>query len=742
MSEVISKLWSRLPFTSAAGGDAAAAGTDVTQLDTAKSGNDRLFNREISDLLCIDRIMEESANRSHPLLERVRFLAVAADVLDQFFTVRVAKLKRSAAKNDGYVTPDGMTPAQQLLAVRHQSDKLLLAQQDGWVGLQRDLLTHDVLSPDRAQLSGDDLAWLTSYFRSHFLPVLTPYTIDEEHPFPFIASGGLCIILELGIGHILVPLPSNLPRFIAIPGGQHRFISAEMMIHCCWQDLFPDEALRSFGVFQILRDNDLATEERNEDLRAVVEHGLRMRHKANVILLKVSDEMNEAAIQFVCERLGLLTDQEIQFIENRNDSIVSSDFIFRSHMVGLSNISEMLDVLSDRLPGFVFPGFEPRSAELFEHNCFAAIRGKDILVHWPYESFNSVLRFLEQSATDPQVVAIKQTLYRIDAESGVVDSLITAASRGKTVLAVIELEVRDNQEANIQLAKRMEAAGVQIVYGIIGLKIHCKATLVVRMEDDEAVLYTHLGSGNYHPSNARMYTDISFFTGDQAIGRDMHLIFNYLTSEKLARLSKLLVAPDYLRQRLAELIDREVSHAMAGRPAHICIKVNSLTDPQMVEQLYHASEAGVEIDLIVRRQCVLRPGVAGLSSRIRVKSVIGRFLEHSRIYLFANGAPLSSQSAEVYFGSPDLMQRNLDERVEILGPVEDNSARELLVNGIMGAYLRDTRQSWFLDGDNVYTRGNPEGFCAQTFLMDEGNPCVLGEFPQPEAVTAHEDAAD
>jgi polyphosphate kinase len=737
--EVISKLWARLPFISKAR-RARTASTQPARLTPVKAGSERLFNREISDLLFIQRIMEESLNQAHPLFERVRFLAIAADVLDQFFTVRVAKLKRSVSKNDGYVTPDEMTPRQQLVAVRQKADALITAQQAGWVHLQQELLDLGVVFADRDQLSADDLDWLTDHFRSHFLPVLTPYTIDEEHPFPFVASGGLCIVLELGIGHILVPLPSNLPRFIAIPGRQPRFVSAEVMIHCCRQDLFPDEALRSFGVFQILRDNDLAKEERSEDLRAVVEQGLRMRYKANVILLTVSPEMTEAATKFVCERLGLLSRKEIQFIENRNDSIASSDDVYCSHMPGLSDISETLGVLGEKLPGFVFPTYKPREAAQFENDCFAAIRDRDILVHWPYESFNSVVRFLEQSASDPQVVAIKQTLYRIDDESSVVEALIAAASNGKTVLAVIELEVRDNQEANIMLAKRMEAAGVQIVYGIIGLKIHCKATLVVRMEDERAVTYTHLGSGNYHPRNARTYTDISFFSFDQAIGSDMSLVFNYLTSGKLTRPDKLLVAPGYLRQRLSELIDREIEHAVAGRPAHICIKVNSLTDTQMVEHLYRASESGVEIDLIVRRHCVLRPGLAGLSSRIRVKSVVGRFLEHSRIYLFSNGQAMASESADVFFGSPDLMERNLDERVELLVPLEDSSVRELVVNGIMGAYLRDISQSWYLDGENLYTRESTEGFCAQEFFMAEEDPSVLGSFPQPEAAMSQENA--
>jgi len=733
MSELISKLWGRAvagPRRQEAPEELPS--TNVVEVESVPSNNGRLLNREISDLLFIQRVMAESENINHPLFERVRFLSIAADVLDQFYAVRVAKLKRSVAKGDGYVTPDGLTAAQQFLAVTQHANELLQAQQAAWEVLQRELTAHRIVFPMLAELTPFDLDWLSKYFRNHLLHVLTPFRIDEEHPFPFIASGGLCAILELGYAHIVMPLPATLTRFISIPGQDDRFITIEMLVRLFWEDLFPDEQLRSFGVFQIFRDNDLAKVAVNDDLRAVVESGLRMRRKANVIQLSVSDSMSDEAIKFISEQLGLDAGQMASPLGNRSKTITMSDFVFSAKHVGLANISEIVDALTEKFPNFTFPVYKPRNSsvlEKFENDCFAALQDQDIVVHWPYESFGSVVRFLEQSAQDPQVVAIKQTLYRTSDQSPIVGSLIIAAQNGKTVLAVVELEARDNEQSNIQLAQKMEAAGVQVIYGIVGLKIHCKATLVVRMEDDEAVTYTHLGTGNYHPKNAKMYTDISFFTRDAAIGHDTHLVFGYLTSETLRQPTKLLVAPYFLRQKLHDLIHQEIGHAKSGRPAYICIKVNSLTDPAMIEDLYEASEAGVEVDLIIRRHCALRPGVVGMSSRIRVKSIVGRFLEHSRLYLFGNGMPVSAGSATLFFGSADLMERNLDERAEILVPVESEKIREEMIDGILHANIKDERQSWVLDRDNNYLRrAADEGFSAQSFFMEQEDPAILGHF--------------
>jgi polyphosphate kinase len=733
VSEVLAKLWGRLPFTHVIPSIEQYSSTknEVSSL-VVRGTSERFFNRELSDLLFIERVMEESSNLLHPLFERVRFLAISSSVLDQFYAVRVAKLRRSAARRDGYVTPDGLTAIQQLMVVTEKANDLMQVQQESWRHLQSELGEHKIRFPQIEELDQADVVWLSNFFKSHFLHVLTPFTIDEEHPFPFISSGGLCAILEFGEGFVLLPLPSNLSRFIAVPGEEHRYVTAESLIQFFWQELVPGETLRSFGFFQILRDNDLAKEERNDDLRAIVESGLRMRQKANVIKLRVSETMTDQAIRFVARQLGLLSSEEILFLDNQNERMTASEFIVPTDLVGLSDISEVLDDLDGKVSGYVFPHFKSRYPEQLlasDNDCFAAISAGDMIVHWPYESFDSVIRFIQQAAEDPDVVSIKQTLYRTSDESPIVEALILAARKGKTVLTVIELEARDNEASNIELAKRLEMAGVQIIYGIVGLKIHCKATLVVRMEDGEAITYTHLGTGNYHPSNAKTYTDVSFFTRDDVIGHDTHLLFNYLTSERMGEPEKLIIAPYFLRDKLGELISNEIDHARGGRPGYICIKVNSLTDIGIIEKLYEASEAGVEIDLVIRRHCVLRPGVPGMSSRIRVKSIVGRFLEHSRIYMFGGGQPVSAETAVVYFGSADLMERNLDERAELLVPVENSRVKSAIVDGILHANIKDTIQSWILDSENNYERTHLEdGFCSQSFFMDADNPASLGGF--------------
>lgn len=748
MSEILSKLFyrafgrtsqSRVPVANVDATPEAGAdiGAQISPLVIVGRNAHRLLNREITDLQFIERVMEESANHGHPLFERVRFLAIAADVLDQFYAVRVAKLRRSVAKRDGYMTPDGLTPGQQLSLVMKKANGMMQAQQEAFVRLGGELGEHGIFLKSLDELTDRDQEWLGRYFRQRFLHVLTPLTIDEEHPLPFIPSGGSCAIMEFRDGYILIALPANLPRFVALPGADHRFVTAETIIRLCWQDIVPEDELISFGVFQILRDNDLAREERNDDLRSMVESGLRMRHKANVIRLNVADTMSDEAIKYVAEQLGLLSRREIQTMENRRQSVVSSEYIAVAPFVGLANIADVLN-LSDNFPDLLFGPFKPRypaQFKKFNDDCFAAIADRDIAVHWPYESFETVVNFVAQAAVDPAVIAIKQTLYRTSDESPIVESLVTAAKNGKTVLAVVELEARDNEQSNIALARRMEAAGVQIVYGIIGLKIHCKATLIVRMENEEAITYTHLGTGNYHPGNARTYTDISFFTRDQVIGYDTHSVFSYLTSEKVHSTQKLLVAPYFLRNRLYELIDREVMHARAGRSAYICIKVNALTDTGIIDKFYEASEAGVEIDLVIRRQCCLRPGITGLSSRIRVKSIVGRYLEHSRIYVFGNGNPVAAETADVYFGSADLMERNLDERTEILVPVEDPVVRTMMLDGIVHANLKDNAQSWLLGEDNDYHRvSSGNDFCAQSFFMATEDVSSLGRFPEESPV--------
>ncbi|XOV88836.1 MAG: polyphosphate kinase 1 [Pseudomonadota bacterium] len=725
MSEMVTKLWRRLPLRQ--NSTTAAVSLPATLIGPAapvpETGTGRFNNREISDLQFIERVLAEAHNEQHPLLERLRFLAISASVLDQFYAVRVAKLKRSAAKQDAYLTPDGLTPIQQLRAVLARAGTLMSAQQATWQQLSQALDNLGIHLVGSNALTTADVAWVNHFFRTHVMPVLTPCIIDEEHPFPFIPSGGVCAILEFPDRHILVPLPAQVSRFVPLPGTDTRFILLENMLFRCWPELFPQDTLLGYGVFQLLRDNDLAREERSADLRAMVESGLRSRHKANVVLLTVSATTSESAIRFIAGHLDIFTDQELRFFQHQQKRLSESERIDVTQLPGMAALGGMITPeVADQFHDHLFPPHTPvypAAMEAAGRDCFAAISAGDVLVHWPYESFDSVVDFLSQAAGDPDVLAIKQTLYRTSDNSPIVNALIEAARAGKAVTTVVELEARENESSNVELAKRLEAAGVQIVYGIVGLKIHCKATLVVRREEDDTVSYSHLSTGNYHPGNARIYTDLSFFTKDPAIASDVTKVFNYLTSGTLLPPTRLLVAPGHLRNRLVELIDRQIALAASGKTARIVIKVNSMTDPGIIAKLYDASESGVDIDLIVRRHCSLRPGVPGMSSRIRVKSIVGRFLEHSRVYLFSNGERLDSDTADVLIGSPDLMERNLDERVEVLVPITDPALRARIVNEIMAANLLDRRQSWLLDGSNEYQRHpEREGFCSQTWFQD------------------------
>ena len=724
MSEMITKLWRRLPLARRATPsriltDLAAA----TQPEPLLPGDGRFNNREISDLQFIERVVEEAHNAAHPLLERLRFLAISASVLDQFYSVRIAKLRRAAKKLDAYLTPDGMTPIQQLQVVSERARRLMDTQQTTWAEIRDLLSAADIRILEPVELDVDAITWLHHFFKSHVAPVLTPVTIDEEHPFPFITSGGICTILEFADRHILIPLPDALPRFVQLPGVHIRFTRLETLIFRFSSDLFPHDNLRSHGVFQILRDNDLARQERSDDLRAIVEFGLRMRHKANTTLLKVEDSMSEASVRFVARHLGLFSDQEITLLEHQHNRLDETDTVFTARLPGLATLSNIINrTVSNTRHDLLFAPHKPRYPQSFlraDRNCFTAITQKDVLVHWPFESFDTVVDFIEQAANDPHVLAIKQTLYRTSDDSSVVNALINAAQSGKAVTTVIELEARENESSNVEFAKRMEAAGVQIIYGIVGLKIHCKATLVVRREGDDTVTYTHFSSGNYHPGNARIYTDLSFFTRNKQLCDEANRVFNYVTTGIPIKTEKLIVAPTGLRRRLYTLVDNEIAHARSGNKAHIVIKVNALTDPHFIERLYLASEAGVEVDLIVRRHCSLRPGVEGMSSRIRVKSIVGRFLEHSRIYVFANGGDIQNDQAIVYFGSPDLMERNLDERVELLIPVEDADIKRRIVDEVINNNLLDTRQSWILGPDDQYRRHNDTtGLCSQTRFIE------------------------
>mgnify|MGYP000315465249 FL=1 len=689
--------------------------------DLDLTGPRRFFNREMSWLGFNWRVLEEAENPRVPLLERLRFLSISATNLDEFYTVRVAGLRELAQA--GNVTPaaDGLTPAEQLVLINEDARKLMASQQRVLADLREQMEAEGISILSRDALDDEDRAHLEDVFLNQVFPVLSPLAIDPAHPFPFIANNGYCLALQLerrkdktGL-QALLPIPAQVARFVALPNrnGSDRFIFLEDLLLLHFDRLFPGYKLRDHFGFRVLRDSDIEVEDEAEDLVREFEVALKRRRRGEVVRLTITTGAPKGLRETVMRELRA-----------REDDVIE--------LTGMIGAADLKELVLDSRPDLLWPSFTPRVPERvqdFDGDMFAAIKQKDMLLHHPYETFDMVVRFLTQAARDPDVVAIKQTLYRTSRQSPIVAALCEAAEDGKSVTALVELKARFDEAANIRQSRRLERAGAHVVYGFLDWKTHAKISIVVRREGDRLVTYTHFGTGNYHPITATIYTDLSFFTCDASLGHDATKVFNYLSGYALPDgLENLSISPHSLKPKMLEMIAAEADHARAGKPAQIWLKMNSLIEPDMIDALYEASAAGVKIDCVVRGICGLRPGVKGLSENIRVKSIVGRFLEHSRIICFGNGYGLPHKKARVFMSSADWMGRNLTRRVETLVEIENATVKAQIVSQIMAANLADVAQSWIMQPDGRFERTTwDEGdfaFNCHRFFME--NPSLSG----------------
>jgi len=673
----------------------------------------KYINREISWLKFNLRVLAEASNLKNPILERLKFLSIAANNLDEFFMVRVAGIYNQIKDKVSFLSHDGLTSQKQLERIIIKTKRLLTASNQAWFNLKVDLSKEGILFVSYRDLNKSEKVRLNKIFRENIYPILTPLIVDPSHPFPFVPNKGHFLVMLLNKRNkskkffAIILIPQNIERFINISNrvDVKKYLSIEHIISNYVNYLFPGYHLNKYTSVRVIRDSDIEFEE-------YLEKALKKRRRGRIVKLEIRSNADPLLKKFVYKKLEVTEDEVYEM-----DSFV-----------GVHQIDQIYNKKNTNL---VFKSFNPRQVERlkqFNNDYFATIKAKDFIVHHPYETFDAVIQFLTQAAEDPNVIAIKQTLYRTTSDSPIVKALVLAAEKGKSVTAVVEVKARFDEEKNISLASTLEKAGVQVVYGFVKLKTHAKASLIVRKEKSKLVSYVHLGTGNYHPINAKIYTDLSFFSSDKIICEDVEKFFNYITTyAEPKKLKKLILSPLFLRTKLYSLIDQEIENKLKGKHAEIWIKLNSLVDQAMIDKLYQASNAGVKICLFVRGICCLKPGIKGLSENIIVKSIVGRFLEHSRIYCFANGEIMPSRSNLAFFSSADLMTRNLDRRVELLIPVENSTVHEQVLDQIMLANYKDAENSWFLKSDESYEKikvTTENNFSAHNYFMK--NPSLSG----------------
>jgi polyphosphate kinase len=677
----------------------------------------RYLNRELSSIEFNKRVMEQAKTAHNPLLERVKFLGISANILDEFTMVRVAGIKEQVRNKIFSLSDDGLTPLEQITELVQVMRNMLVQQQNIWITLKQELEMERIFIVKPSELEAEQFQAIKDRFFSDIFPAISPIAIDPAHPFPFLPNKGLAQIFELKNNHsgklmnAVVPIPTKLDRFQVIENKTGcYFLLLEDLILEFAELLFPSFTVESNCLFRILRDSDLDVEEDAEDLLRNYEHAVKKRRRGRIIRIKALHPAPPHLVQFFTDH-------------------VESDIYQVHEMEGMLGLSDLSELYRLNRPDLKYQPYSPRYPERiteYGEDCFAAIAAKDIIIHHPYETFDVVVQFVEQAASDPDVIAIKQTLYRTSDNSPIVKALIRAAESGKSVTALVELRARFDEEANIRWARDLEGAGVQVVYGFVGVKTHAKISIVVRREKQGIVSYAHFGTGNYHPITAKIYTDLSYFTCNKDLVQEAHFVFNYVTGYgSPEKFHHVIPAPLHMRRHILNLIAQEANNAKAGKPAHIWAKMNSLVDTEIIDSLYIASQAGVKIELVVRGICCLRPQVKGLSENIHVKSIVGRFLEHSRIYCFGNGHALPSPNALVYIGSADWMTRNLDWRVEIMVPITNETVHTQVLEQIMVANLRDDVNSWELQPNGEYAKiENKNNFCSHKYFME--NPSLSG----------------